>query len=125
MVMNIVVAAMSVTSVNVSWDRLDFSGLTGYIVYYTQTGNSANEQSVYLTNSTNTVVIGDLRNNVEYLFQVAAIAVLDGVVTIGERSTLNSIFIAVRTSTTDSTMPMLTPAQGTVSVGYLSKSKSS
>ena len=31
---------LSATSVRVSWDRLDIPEITGYIVYYNQTGNS-------------------------------------------------------------------------------------
>ena len=80
------------SSVNVSWDRLDIAGITGYIVYYSQTGTSAKEQSINVTKSTtNSVVIDGLMNNVEYQFQVAVIAELDGNFIVGERSTLNNM----------------------------------
>ena len=82
MVMNIVVV-ISADSVGVSWDSLDIPEITGYIVCYSQTGTT---QSVNVNTSTNSVVIGGLMNNVEYQFQVAAIAELDGEVIIGERS---------------------------------------
>ena len=97
MVKNVQVTVVSATSVNISWDRPEIAGLTSYIVYYSQTGSSANEKSLNVTNSTNSVVIGDLMNDVEYQFQVAAIAELDGDVIIGRRS---SVFIAALTTYT-------------------------
>ena len=44
-----------------------------------------------VTTSTNSVVIDGLMNDVEYQFQVAAIAELDGDVVTGERSILNDM----------------------------------
>ena len=84
-------------SVRVSWDALDIPEITGYIVYYSQTCGNALSRNV--ANSSNSVVIGDLVNNAEYQFQVAAIADLDGVVVIGERS-IPSILITSTTQTT-------------------------
>ena len=85
--MNVEVEVISAGSVKVSWDCLDIPEITGYIVYYNQTGNT---QSVNVTSSTNSVLIDGLMNNVEYQFQVAAIAELDGDVVIGVRSQPNT-----------------------------------
>ena len=95
MVMNVEVEVISAGSVRVSWDSLDIPEITCYIVYYSQTGNT---QSVNVTTSTNSVVIDGLMSNVEYQFQVAAIAELDGERFIGERSILNSMSIATLTT---------------------------
>ena len=88
--MNVVVEVVSAGSVRVSWDCLIIPEITGYIVYYSQTGNT---QSMNVTTSTNSVLIDGLMNNVEYQFQVAAIAELDGDVLVGERSVLNSVSV--------------------------------
>ena len=84
MVVNVEVEVVTDMSVRVSWDLLDISEITGYIVYYSQKENT---QSVNVTNSTNSAEIGGLMSNyTEYQFQVAAVAELDGYVVIGERS---------------------------------------
>ena len=88
MVKNVEVEVVSAGSVGVSWDSLDIPGIMGYIVYYSQTGNT---QSVNVTSSTNSVVISGLMNNVEYQFQVAAIVELNGEVVVGERSMHKSV----------------------------------
>ena len=90
MVMNVKVEVVSAGSVKLSWDSHDISEITGYIVYYSQTGNT---QSVNVTSSANSVLIDGLMNSVEYLFQVAAIAEMDEDVVIGERSQLHTVSI--------------------------------
>ena len=86
--MNVVVEIVSDTSVRVSWDSVDIPEITGYTVYYSQTGNRKrqSEESITVPSSDNSVVIEGLLNNVEYQFQVVAIAELDGDVIIGQRS---------------------------------------
>ena len=97
MVVNVEVVEVTSGSVRVSWDHLKNSPMiTGYIVYYNRTGFMANEEVV---NSTNFVVIDGLINDVEYQFQVAAIAELDGDAIIGERSIVNNMTIIVLTTT--------------------------
>ena len=85
-VTNIGVTVTSATSVRVSWDRLDIPEITGYIVYYSQTEMVTTEQSVNVPSSQNSVLIEDLMTDVEYQFEVVAVAELDGVVVMGERS---------------------------------------
>ena len=99
MVVNVEVEEVTSGSVRVSWEHLNSTMITGYIVYYSQTGIMANEKFVNSTNFTNSVVIGGLMNNVEYKFQVAAIAELDGDVIIGQRSILNNMTMVVFTDT--------------------------
>ena len=78
--MNVVVEVVSDTSVRVSWNIVDIPEITGYTIYYSQTGNRKrqSEESITVPSSDNSVVIEGLLNNVEYQFQVVAIAELDG-----------------------------------------------
>ena len=89
MVINIMVMATSATSVRVSWDRLDIPEITGYIVYYSQTMNSEMvtiETSVRVQSSQNSVIIYNLLTDVEYQFQMVALAELEGEMATGQRS---------------------------------------
>ena len=70
----------------VSWDTLDVPEITGYIVYYSQTGNSEKVTIANALRSTSFVVVTDLTSNVEYQFEVVAVAELGGAVVIGERT---------------------------------------
>ena len=92
MVVNVEVELVSDDSVRVSWDSVDLPEITGYTVYYRQT-TEENEEFTTLTNTMNSVLIGNLVTNVEYQFQVVAIAELDGEVMIGQRSTLDAMSI--------------------------------
>ena len=99
--MNLVVEVVSDTSVRVSWDSVDIPEITGYTVYYSQTGNRKrqSEESITVPSSDNSVVIEGLLNNVEYQFQVVAIAELDdGDVFTGLRSLLCNVERIVVTS---------------------------
>ena len=101
LVMNVEVEIVSDTSVRVSWDSIDIPEITGFIVYYKQTGNRKrqSEESITVPSSDNSVVIEGLLNNVEYQFQVVAIAELDGDVIIGQRSNnMTIIVVAIPTS---------------------------
>ena len=106
MVINVEVEEASAGTVRVSWDSLDIPEITGYIVYYSQTGNT---QTRNVTTSTNSVVIDGLMNNVEYQFQVAAIAEQDGDLILGERSTLINM-VAITPTTQPSSPPSPTPS---------------
>ena len=79
----------SATSIHVSWDRLDIPELTRYIVYYSQKGNS--EMTTSVSGSENSVTIYNLLTDVEYQFQVVAVAELEGEsdAIIGERSNVS------------------------------------
>ena len=104
LVMNVEVEVVSDTSVRVSWDSVDIPEITGYTVYYSQTGNRKrqSEESITVSSSDNSVVIEGLLNNVEYQFQVVAIAELDGDVIMGQRSLLcnvERIVVALPTTT--------------------------
>ena len=94
----VVIEVVSASSVRVSWEGVDIPEITGYTVYYSQTGNK-NRQSeklfVTVPSSVNSVVIGDLVSNVEYQFQVAAIAELDGVGFTGTRSNVTAKVVAL------------------------------
>ena len=81
------VEVVSATSIQVSWDRLDIPEITSYMVYYSQTGNS--ERVTTVSSSKISVTIENLQTNVEYQFQVVAVAELDGDVVMGERSNMS------------------------------------
>ena len=110
LVLNVEVQVVSDTSVRVSWDSVDIPEITGYTVYYSQTGNRTrqSEESITVSSSNNSVVIEGLLNNVEYQFQVVAMAELDGDVIMGQRSL---IFVVLPTTTTSlpiTTAPTIT-----------------
>ena len=85
--MNVRVEKLTSTSVRVSWDRIDIMEITSYTVYYNATGSRRNEQSIIVASSQNSLVIGNLMSNVEYKFQVVAVALLYGDVRVmGQRS---------------------------------------
>ena len=92
-VMNVEVEVVSDTSVRVSWDSVDIPEITNYTVYYSQTGDRKrqSEESITVPSSDKSVVIEGLLNNVEYQFQVVAIAELDGDVIMGQRSNVTRI----------------------------------
>ena len=77
---------LSASSVNVSWDRLNISLVTGYIVYYSRKGNNGEEMFTNVSSPSNSVIIRDLMTDVEYQFEVVAIAEVGGDVVMGERS---------------------------------------
>ena len=80
---------VSAISIQVSWDRLDIPEITRYIVYYSQTRNS--EMSTTVPGFDNSVTIDNLLTDVEYQFQVVAVAALEGEsdVIVGERSNVS------------------------------------
>ena len=77
---------LSASSVNVSWDRLNTSLISGYIVYYSRKGNNGEEMFTNVSSPSNSVIIHDLMTDVEYQFVVVAVAEVDGDVVMGERS---------------------------------------
>ena len=86
MVVNVELDVISSTSLRVSWDRLDIPEITRYIVYYSQTENSEMVASVNVSDSENSVIIEDLMSNIQYQFEVVAVAEVEGDEVMGERS---------------------------------------
>ena len=112
--MNVEVEVVSDTLVRVSWDSVDIPEITGYTVYYSQTGNRKrqSEESITVPSSDNSVVIEGLLNNVEYQFQVVAIAELDGgVVIMGQRSNMAVISIGIKCSEINDLLYLWQPLQ--------------
>ena len=97
MVINVTVKVVSSGSVKVSWNGLNFPEITGYVVYYTQTQGGKNESVNVNGAANNSIVIDGLVSNMEYQFQVAVVAELDGMTTISERSPLNKILVVYTT----------------------------
>ena len=71
MVMNVEVMVISHTSVQVSWNNLSLTCVTGYTVYYVIYETNETELSVEVLSSSSTATIMDLINGKEYRFQVA------------------------------------------------------
>ena len=68
------------------------------------------EQSVNVSNTTDSLVIDDLMNNMEYQFQVVTIAEFDRDVVIGQRCTVSEILVEFEPTTT--TVPTTTTELG-------------
>ena len=99
MVTGVMVEQLTATSVRVSWDEIPVDGIT-YRVYYSQTGNRKRQSTeMSMDSTTNSVDIDGLDSNVEYQFQVVAIAVVNGqtIIIMGERSEVNDDSLHVLT----------------------------
>ena len=97
-VMNVEVEISSATSVRVSWDRLDIPEITGYIVYYSQRQRDIK----HIFSLENSVIIDNLLSDVEYQFEVVAVAELDGDVVTGDSETVTVLIPATTITPTDS-----------------------
>ena len=85
---NTQVQILSGSSVNISWDSIDNSEITGYLVYYHPTRDPHSEQFVNVSKPDNSVIIRDLESHVTYQFQVVAIDIFSDAITAGELHTL-------------------------------------
>ena len=81
---------------NVTWERINTSLITSYIVYYSPKESDGEEKSSNLSSLQNSVIVSGLTTDVEYQFEVVAVAELDGEVVLGGRS--------------DETIKLVTPA---------------
>ena len=105
MVTGVMVEQLTATSVRVSWDEIPVDGIT-YRVYYSQTGNWKRQSTeMSIDSTTNSVDIDGLDSNVEYQFQVVAIAVVNGQTIVGERSEVNDDSMLVVTSSMSTGSP--------------------
>ena len=98
-VMNVEVEITSATSVRVSWDRHDIPEITGYIVYYSQRQRDITE---HIFSHENSVIIDNLLTDVEYQFEVVAVAELDGDIVTGDSERVTVLIPATTTTPTDS-----------------------
>ena len=92
-VMNVEVKIIDGTSVVVFWDRINITEITNYTVYYSAIGSrkgQVDEQSLTVPSTVNSAVIGNLRSNVAYTFQVAAVVHEGGRKIQGTRSVITS-----------------------------------
>ena len=79
---------VSNSSVRVSWDSINNPMITNYTVYMIENYEGEVNESIIVPSSVNSVVIGNLTEsiNIDYQFQVAATAEINGEVIMGERS---------------------------------------
>ena len=90
-VTNVRVEQLTETSVRVSWDAISLPEVTRYRVFYSQVESRKRQVMGELMvevqgRDQTSVVIENLGNSVQYLFQVDAVAVLEGTEFVGERS---------------------------------------
>ena len=87
-VQNVLVDVLTLTSIRVSWDRLDIPEITQYLVYYTQTAKKKRqvESLVQVPATASFVIINNLATDRQYLFAVQAQVILDGTIVVGLRS---------------------------------------
>ena len=74
--------------------------ITGYIVYYSQRQRDITENNIF--SHENSVIIDNLLTDVEYQFEVVAVAELDGDVVTGDSEIVTVLIPATTTTTTDS-----------------------
>ena len=84
----------------VSWNRLDIPEITGYIIYYSQRHRVTIEQSVNVSSSENSVILYNLLTDVEYQFEVVAVAELLEDVATGERLLSERVTVLIPATTT-------------------------
>ena len=98
--MNMEVMVVSGSSVRVSWDSVDLPEITGYIIHYSQVTDSMEamiiEQSVTLfSTDTSFILENHLEADVEYQFELQAVAEINGIVYAGNRSVLTNTSFAI------------------------------
>ena len=92
---------VSNSSVRVSWDSIDNPMIISYTVYMIENYEGEVNESIIVPSSMNSVVIGNLNEsiNIDYQFQVAATAEINGEVIMGERSDAIRLVIPPTTTT--------------------------
>ncbi len=88
-VMNVEVEVVSDDSIRVSWDSIGLPEITGYVVHYSPTrGDSVIEEHTVKLSNINSVLLGCLMTEIEYLVQVTGLAKVDGDLIIGDSANL-------------------------------------
>ena len=91
-VQNILAVVESLSSVRVSWNKTGFTEVTEFIVYYQQTCRlSPTEMMTSVLFSQNSVIVDNLIEDSQYIFEVAARVIEDGKELIGDRGTSKSV----------------------------------
>jgi len=80
-----VATAVNATAVRITWRALELE-LNYYTVLYSIVGRGGTERSITLSASETSVVVGRLVPGEEYMFQVVAVAEINGSIVEGERS---------------------------------------
>ena len=99
-VSNIQAEVESLSSVRVSWNNAGFSSITDFVVYYQQTCSTSS--TVVITSapfSQNSIVIENLTEDSQYIFEVAARVIEDGRELIGDRGTSKPVELLYTPST--------------------------
>ena len=76
---------VNATAVRVTWRALDLE-LSYYTVLYSGAGGGGTERSITLSANETSVVVGGLAPGEEYMFQVVAVAEINGSIVEGGRS---------------------------------------
>ena len=87
--LNVTVKSLTSTSYRVSWVIDETMDVVAWTVYYRPTGAGGGvdtgELSVNVSGSDSSVVFDDLQEDVEYVFEVASWAIVDGSAFLGDR----------------------------------------
>ncbi len=96
---NVAVESLTLTSVKISWDNSESTYITEYVIYYKSTSDKGmNEKNKTVNGSARSVIITDLIIGNEYEFEVAAVAMVDGMLVSGFRSTSKKITLMAMVS---------------------------
>ena len=96
-VQNVQVEVVTTTSVKVTWNNSDFQGITNFVVYYRQTGNTMrqfDEMNIVVPVSSNSVTIDNLEYGGVYVFEVVARVTLGDESVEGSRAGPGSLIIS-------------------------------
>ena len=86
---DVVATEVNATAVMVVWQALNLEQLIHYIVLYSTVGSGRAEKSVTFPISHHSGVVGGLEPGQQYMFQVMAVAVINGSDVDGERSAVS------------------------------------
>ncbi len=105
-VQNILAVVESLSSVRVSWSKTGFTEVTEFIIYYRQTCRlSPTEMMTSVPFSQNSVIIDNLIEDTQYIFEVAARVIEDGWELIGDRGTSKPVELSYISYSTASCKP--------------------
>ncbi len=106
MVFNVLAEVASLSSIRVSWNNFGISDITDFVIYYRQTCRlSPTEMMTSVPFSQNSVLIANLIEDTQYIFEVTARVIEDGKELIGDRGTSKPVELSTISYSTASVKP--------------------